>query len=74
MGINKSDINTNFLIKINGKNYVGPSISKLVGVNGLVELIGEKLAYKYCQKAIDSPEDVPTFKLRRGLKLRFYSQ
>lgn len=62
-------VNLNFRIKVNGKG-----ISTLVGVTGLTELIGEELAAKFMEKALESTVDIATFKLRRGLTIRFYSK
>jgi len=67
------EINQNFKIKVNGKNFNGKSISKLVGVRGLVALVGEELAEKFVERAFTEGADVTTCKLRRGLTVRFYS-
>lgn len=67
--------NKEFKIKVNGVNYIGPSISKLVGFEGLVEIIGSsKLAEKLCRKALASPDDKYVARLRRGLKITFYTK
>lgn len=66
-------VNKDFKVKVNGRNYVGPSISKLVGFEGLSEILeDEELAVKICREALLCPDDVFTRKLRRGLTLRFY--
>lgn len=68
-----SEINSNFKIKVNGKNFNGKYMSKLVGVRGLVSLVGEDLAGKLVERAFNEGLDVTTCKLRRGLVIRFYS-
>lgn len=67
------EINQNFKIKVNGKNFTGKSFSKLVGVRGLVALVGEELAEKFVERAFNEGQDVTICKLRRGLTVRFYS-
>ena len=62
-------INRNFRIKVNG-----PGISKLVGVTGLVDLIGHRLAEKLIQRAFENTFDILVCKLRRGLTVRFYAK
>jgi hypothetical protein len=70
-----TEVNKNFKIKVNGINHIGPSMSKVVGYTGLAEIIGNKaLTEKICREALRSTEDVFTRKLRRGLKIRFYTQ
>jgi len=68
-----SEINKNFKIKVNGQNFNGRYMSKLVGVRGLVNLVGEDLAGKLVNRAFAEGLDVTTCKLRRGLIIRFYS-
>lgn len=68
-----SEINKNFKIKVNGRNFKGRYISKLVGVKGLKELIGEELAFKLVDRAFNEGKDVTVCKLRRGIVVRFYS-
>jgi hypothetical protein len=68
------EINLNFKIKVNGKNFTGKSFSKLVGVRGLLNMVGdEKLAEKLVERAFNEGADVTVCKLRRGLTVRFYS-
>jgi len=68
-----SEINGNFKIKVNGRNFSGRSVSKLVGVRGLVSLVGLELADKLVERAFREGLDVTVCKLRRGLTVRFYS-
>lgn len=68
-----TEINQNFKIKINGRNFRGRYVSKLVGVRGLKEMIGEDLALKLIERAFREREDITECKLRRGLIVRFYS-
>lgn len=67
--------NKEFKIKVNGINFVGASLSKLVGFDGLVEILEDRtLALNLCKKALQSPADKHVRKLRRGLKITFYSK
>ena len=67
-----SEINRNFKIKVNGRNFVGRNMSMLVGVSGLIELVGIELANTLIDRAFDSSDDKIICKLRRGLKITFY--
>lgn len=68
-----TEVNKHFKIKVNGKNYVGKALSKMVGFKGLVEILeDEDLAIRICEKALECPDDVYIRKLRRGLTIRFY--
>lgn len=60
------EINSVYKIKVSGVNFDGPKIHKLVGVRGLVELLGADLAF-------DERGDKCVCKLRRGLKVNFYT-
>lgn len=66
---NNQVLNSHFLVKVSGLGY-----HQLVGWPMLVELIGEELAEKALSKAFFVGMDKCTFKLRRGLKLDFYSK
>ena len=69
------EVNKNYRIKINGKNYIGKHISKLVGFRGLSEILEDKkLAIKICEKALASNKDIFIRKLKRGLTIRFYGK
>jgi hypothetical protein len=68
-----SEINSNFKIKVNGKNFKGQSMSKLVGVRGLVSLLGEDISINLIERAFSEGKDITICKLRRGLTVRFYS-
>jgi len=68
-----SEINSNFKIKVNGKNFNGRTMSKLVGVRGLVSLVGQDLSEKLIERAFTEGKDVTVCKLRRGLTVRFYA-
>lgn len=71
--ISVSEINKNFKIKVNGHNYNGRYLTKLVGVSGLEKLVGQELAFKLIDRAFREGTDVVVCKLRRGLTIRFYS-
>lgn len=62
-------LNREFLLKISGNGY-----NTLAGWPLLVELVGEDLANKALCRAISSGVDKYTWKLRRGIKLDFYSK
>lgn len=67
-----SDINRNFKIKVFG--LVGEQkINTLVGVSGLINIVGEDFAAKFVSRAFSSITDKCECKLRRGLKVTFYS-
>ncbi len=62
-------LNREFLLKIHGLGY-----HQLAGWPLLTSLIGTELAEKALSKALLAGMDKYTFKLRRGLKLDFYSK
>lgn len=68
-------INRNFKIKVAGYNNDTKKLNTLVGVSGLVNLIGVELANKLIKRAFENSyyEDKTVCKLRRGLKVTFYS-
>lgn len=68
-------INRNFKIKVAGFNGDSKKINTLVGVSGLINLIGIELADKFIKRAFaDSAyDDKVVCKLRRGLKVTFYT-
>jgi hypothetical protein len=65
-------INSNFRLKVSGKNNENRYINKLVGVSGLLELIGIDLANKFIARALASGQDSTKCCLRRGLKVTLY--
>lgn len=67
-------INLNFRIKISGVDENGKKINTLVGVAGLIKAIGIELANKFIAKAFNKGLDKVLFKLRRGIKISFYSK
>lgn len=67
-------INLNFRIKISGVDENGKKINTLVGVAGLIKAIGIELANKFISKAFDKGLDKLICKLRRGIKISFYSK
>lgn len=75
-GLNYSTklINQNFRIKVNG-NVNGIKINQLVGVAGLIDLIDDiELVNRLIERAYNSPEYSIPCKLRRGIKITFYSK
>ena len=65
-------INSNFRIKVFGRDENGKKINTLMGVSGIIRLIGEELFYKFVQRALDCMKDVCVCKLRRGIKVSLY--
>ena len=67
------EINMNFKIKVMGFNN-GKEIEKLVGVSGLINEIGDNdVVNSLLERAFNSKSDKIVCKLRRGLKIIFYS-
>ena len=65
-------INSNFRIKVYGRDDQGKRINSLFGVSGIIAMIGEALFFKFLQRAINSMADKCICKLRRGLQISFY--
>lgn len=65
-------INSNFRIKVYGRDEQGKKINSLYGVSGIINLIGEELFHKFVERAINSMQDVCVCKLRRGIKVSLY--
>ena len=65
-------INSNFRIKVFGRDENGKKINTLMGVSGIIRLIGEELFYKFIQRALDCMMDCCVCKLRRGIKVSLY--
>jgi hypothetical protein len=65
-------INSNFRLKVSGKDNYDRTINKLVGVSGLLEPIGTDLANKFIDKALTSGKDSTKCCLRRGLRVTLY--
>ena len=65
-------INQNFRIKVFGRTEDGKKINTLMGVNGIINLIGEELFFKFVRRALDSLLDCCVCKLRRGIKVSLY--
>ena len=69
-----STINRDFRIKVFGLNNEGKKINTLVGVSGCIALIGEAMMEKFLDRAYTKGLDACTCKLRKGLKVTFYSK
>ena len=65
-------INSNFRIKVYGRDEQGKKINSLYGVSGIIALSGETLFVKFMKRAITSMADKCVCKLRRGLQISFY--
>lgn len=68
-------INKNFRIKVNGR-INGRYVSKLVGIKGLLELLGQSMErlMELVQKAYNSMADKWQKKLYNGPKITFYAK
>lgn len=71
-GISTTYINSNWKIKVFG-TINGTKVNTLVGVSGLISKIGFATTSKLFRKMEGSLEDKTTFKLRRGIKVTFYT-
>lgn len=68
-------INYNFRIKVYGLDENGNKVNKLVGVSGLLKLVGDiALVNRLLKRAFDAMADYCICKLRRGVKITFYSK
>lgn len=67
-----SQINKDYLIKVNGTTEDGRKLNTLVGVSGLLELIGIERANKFLDRAYNCLTDCCTCKVYGGLKVSFY--
>lgn len=65
-------INSNFRIKVFGRDENGRKINTLMGVSGIIRLIGEELFFRFVQRALDCMMDVCHCKLRRGIQVSLY--
>lgn len=65
-------INKNFIIRYCFD--AEPQKTFLVGAGKYAKLVGENIANKHFNRALNSGEHKPTFKLRRGLKIVFHSK
>lgn len=69
----KSYLNLNWRIKVSGING-DVKLNTLVGVDGLINLIGEELANNLFERADQDNSQKTICKLRRGLKITFYAK
>ena len=67
-------INSNFRIKVWGKDNEGKKINTLVGVSDIIRLIGEELLNKFIKRALKSGLDACRCALRRGLVITLYAK
>ena len=67
-------INSNFRIKVWGKDNEGKKINTLVGVSGIIRLIGEELLNKFIKRALKSGLDACRCARRRGLVITLYAK
>ena len=67
-------INSNFRIKVWGKDNEGKKINTLVGVSGIIRLIGEELLNKFIKRALKSGLHACRCALRRGLVITLYAK
>lgn len=73
-----SQINREFRIKVYGYNNSDERLNLFVGVSGLIRILGEELADALVKRAFKnsffSKDGKIVCKLRRGLKVTFYSK
>lgn len=78
MTYSTAQINRDFRIKVYGYNNSDERLNLLVGVSGLIRLLGEELADTLVKRAFKnmffSKDGKIVCKLRRGLKVTFYSK
>lgn len=68
------EINLNFKIKVSGIDNDGRKHNKLVGVDGLITIVKDTdLVNKMINKAFSKGIDKVECRLRRGLKITFYT-
>ena len=67
-------INSNFRIKVFGRDENGKKSNTLMGVSGIVRLIGEELVNKFIKRALNCMLDKCVWKLRRGLQVTLYAK
>lgn len=67
-------VNRNYRLKVYGVDALGRKVNKLVGVAGMIALIGIEMFNKLLDRAARCLDDVCVCKLRRGLKISFYSK
>lgn len=67
-------INSNFRIKVFGRNAEGKKINTLVGVSGILKLIGAELFNKFIKRALKQGLDACRCALRRGLVVTLYAK
>ncbi|MFV0326903.1 MAG: ribosomal large subunit pseudouridine synthase B [Bacteroides xylanisolvens] len=74
-GLNYStkEVNQNFKIKVSGMND-DTKLHTLVGLSGLMEIVGDsEKVNNMLKKAFNKGQDKVECKLRRGLKVVFYT-
>lgn len=69
----KTEVNKHFKVKVYSCCDKGKTVNSLRGYSGLVDLIGRDLAHKMILNALNDLGDRRIYKLRRGLKITFYS-
>jgi hypothetical protein len=69
----RKELTKNFKVKVYSTNDKGLTINSLRGYSGLISLLGQNTSEKLIICALGSDEQIITYKLRRGLKITFYS-
>jgi hypothetical protein len=69
----RKELTKNFKVKVYSTKDKGLSINSLRGYSGLIDLLGQSTGEKLIICALGSDEQIVTYKLRRGLKITFYS-
>lgn len=68
-----SEINRDWRMKVNGV-VNGHKVNCLYGCSGLIEIIGERLFWKFVERAYNSWADKCTCKVYGGVRVTFYGK
>ena len=68
------ELTKHFKVKVYSTKDNGKSINSLRGYSGLIDLLEKDLAEKLIICSLSSDEQKISYKLRRGLKITFYSK
>lgn len=73
LSFSTSYVNSNYLIKVYGRDPENRKVNKLVGVSGAIALVGVALFDKFIARAErDLNNDKTVCKLRRGIVFTLY--
>jgi hypothetical protein len=69
----RKELTKHFKVKVYSTIDKGLTINSLRGYSGLIKLLNKDVAEKLIICSLGSDEQIITYKLRRGLKITFYS-